>query len=143
MCTVRTIIVALTATRVIIVPSALDLWRGLLASFARARQTQDSADAVYPAKGTERASERDAVDEGAFLGVSAGNDTYAVDTQYMFGPDLLLTPVLSEDGEVTFHVPRDDCDGARRCTAGRMRVSCGILRPMALILSLCSFGRDR
>lgn len=29
-----------------------------------------------------------------------------VDTQYMLGPNLLVAPVFSEDGEVTFYVPR-------------------------------------
>lgn len=35
-------------------------------------------------------------------------NTYAVDTAYMFGGNLLVAPVFSEDGEVTFYVPRDD-----------------------------------
>ncbi|KAL1960435.1 hypothetical protein VTO42DRAFT_7734 [Malbranchea cinnamomea] len=35
-------------------------------------------------------------------------NTYAVDTEYMFGGDLLVAPVFSEEGEVTFYVPRDE-----------------------------------
>jgi alpha-D-xyloside xylohydrolase len=38
--------------------------------------------------------------------------TYAVDTQYLFGSNLLIAPVFSEEGEVTFYVPRsadDEC----------------------------------
>ncbi|KAJ5088332.1 Alpha-xylosidase [Penicillium angulare] len=33
-------------------------------------------------------------------------NTYAVDTQYMFGSNLLVAPVFSEEGEVTFYVPQ-------------------------------------
>ncbi|KAJ6008065.1 Alpha-xylosidase [Penicillium herquei] len=32
-------------------------------------------------------------------------NTYSIDTQYMFGPNLLVAPVFSEEGEVTFYVP--------------------------------------
>ncbi|RAO73998.1 uncharacterized protein BHQ10_010010 [Talaromyces amestolkiae] len=40
--------------------------------------------------------------------------TYAIDTQYMFGSNLLVAPVFTEDGTVTFYVPRnakDDSNG--------------------------------
>lgn len=33
-------------------------------------------------------------------------NTYPLDTQYMFGANLLVAPVFSEDGSVTFYVPR-------------------------------------
>lgn len=46
-----------------------------------------------------------------FLEFPRDLNTYAVDTQYMFGPNLLVAPVFSEDGEVSFYVPRCD-DGA-------------------------------
>ncbi|KAJ5605769.1 Aldolase-type TIM barrel [Penicillium lagena] len=36
--------------------------------------------------------------------------TYTIDTQYLFGPNLLIAPVFSEDGEVTFYVPRSADD---------------------------------
>ncbi|KAL5358418.1 glycosyl hydrolases family 31-domain-containing protein [Aspergillus floccosus] len=39
--------------------------------------------------------------------------TYPLDTQYMFGSNLLVAPVFSEDGTVTFYVPRtpEDANG--------------------------------
>lgn len=33
-------------------------------------------------------------------------NTYPLDTQYMFGSNLLVAPVFAEDGSVTFYVPR-------------------------------------
>ncbi|CAL5875001.1 uncharacterized protein PFLUO_LOCUS9304 [Penicillium psychrofluorescens] len=36
--------------------------------------------------------------------------TYTIDTQYLFGSNLLIAPVFSEDGEVTFYVPRSADD---------------------------------
>ena len=33
-------------------------------------------------------------------------NVWNVNTQYMLGPSLLVAPVFSEDGEVTFYVPR-------------------------------------
>ncbi|KAJ5375230.1 Aldolase-type TIM barrel [Penicillium concentricum] len=39
-------------------------------------------------------------------------NTYAVDTQYMFGPNLLIAPVFTEEGEVTFYVPESSDDEA-------------------------------
>ena len=46
-----------------------------------------------------------------FLEFPEDLNTYAVDTQYMFGSNLLVAPVFSEEGEVTFYVPRSDDDG--------------------------------
>lgn len=46
-----------------------------------------------------------------FLEFPQDLNTYAIDTQYMFGPNLLVAPVFSEDGEVTFYVPRCDDGG--------------------------------
>ncbi|CRG88668.1 Alpha-xylosidase [Talaromyces islandicus] len=37
-------------------------------------------------------------------------NTYAIDTQYMFGSNLLVAPVFSEEGRVTFYVPYSDDD---------------------------------
>lgn len=34
------------------------------------------------------------------------HNAWNVDTQFMLGPNLLVAPVFSEDGEVTFYVPR-------------------------------------
>ena len=39
--------------------------------------------------------------------------TYAIDTQYMFGSNLLVAPVFTEDGTVTFYVPRNDKDDSK------------------------------
>ncbi|KAJ5701800.1 Alpha-xylosidase [Penicillium malachiteum] len=39
-------------------------------------------------------------------------NTYAIDTQYMFGSNLLVAPVFSEEGEVTFYVPRVEGAGS-------------------------------
>jgi alpha-D-xyloside xylohydrolase len=47
-----------------------------------------------------------------FLEFPEDLNTYAVDTQYMFGSNLLVAPVFSEEGEVTFYVPRSDDDEA-------------------------------
>ncbi|KAJ5545218.1 Aldolase-type TIM barrel [Penicillium sp. DV-2018c] len=47
-----------------------------------------------------------------FLEFPGDLNTYAVDTQYMFGSNLLVAPVFSEEGEVTFYVPRSDDDEA-------------------------------
>jgi alpha-D-xyloside xylohydrolase len=38
-------------------------------------------------------------------------NTYPLDTQYMFGSNLLVAPVFSEEGTVTFYVPRTPEDG--------------------------------
>lgn len=41
-------------------------------------------------------------------------NTYTIDTQYMFGSNLLVAPVFTEEGSVTFYVPRHDetdCNG--------------------------------
>ncbi|PKX98469.1 putative sugar hydrolase [Aspergillus novofumigatus IBT 16806] len=38
-------------------------------------------------------------------------NTYPLDTQYMFGGNLLVAPVFSENGSVTFYVPRTPEDG--------------------------------
>lgn len=35
-------------------------------------------------------------------------NTYTVDTQYFLGPNLLIAPVFSKSGEVTFYVPGDE-----------------------------------
>jgi alpha-D-xyloside xylohydrolase len=35
-------------------------------------------------------------------------NTYSIDTQYMFGGNLLVAPVFSDDGVVTFYVPRTE-----------------------------------
>ena len=43
-----------------------------------------------------------------FLEFPGDLNTYSVDTAYMFGGDLLVAPVFSEEGEVTFYVPRDE-----------------------------------
>src|SRR5699024_8852041 len=43
-----------------------------------------------------------------FLEFPEDLNTYAVDTAYMFGGGLLVAPVFSEDGEMTFYVPRDE-----------------------------------
>lgn len=37
-------------------------------------------------------------------------NTYTIDTQYMFGSNLLVAPVFSEEGTVTFYVPRSEDD---------------------------------
>jgi alpha-D-xyloside xylohydrolase len=37
-------------------------------------------------------------------------NTYTLDTQYMFGSNLLVAPVFTEDGTVTFYVPRSQDD---------------------------------
>ena len=36
-------------------------------------------------------------------------NNYSLDTQYMLGPNLLVAPVFTEEGEVTFYVP--DAEG--------------------------------
>ncbi|KAJ6017040.1 Aldolase-type TIM barrel [Penicillium sp. IBT 35674x] len=41
-----------------------------------------------------------------FLEFPKDLNTYAVDTQYMFGSNLLVAPVFTEEGEVTFYVPQ-------------------------------------
>ncbi|KAL3476262.1 glycosyl hydrolases family 31-domain-containing protein [Aspergillus californicus] len=38
-------------------------------------------------------------------------NTYSLDTQYMFGSNLLVAPVFSDNGAVTFYVPRTPEDG--------------------------------
>ncbi|EAU38853.1 predicted protein [Aspergillus terreus NIH2624] len=40
-----------------------------------------------------------------FLEFPEDLNTYAIDTQYMFGSNLLVAPVFSEEGHVTFYVP--------------------------------------
>lgn len=40
-------------------------------------------------------------------------NTYAIDTQYMFGGNLLVAPVFSEEGRVTFYVPFSDDDDSQ------------------------------
>jgi alpha-D-xyloside xylohydrolase len=49
-----------------------------------------------------------------FLEFPQDLNTYSVDTQYMFGSNLMVAPVFSEEGEVTFYVPRveDESQGA-------------------------------
>jgi alpha-D-xyloside xylohydrolase len=47
-----------------------------------------------------------------FLEFPADLNTYAIDTQYMFGSNLLVAPVFSEDGEVTFYVPKTEDESA-------------------------------
>ncbi|EPS31985.1 putative alpha-xylosidase [Penicillium oxalicum 114-2] len=48
-----------------------------------------------------------------FLEFPQDLNTYAIDTQYMFGSNLMVAPVFSEEGEVTFYVPRaeDEANG--------------------------------
>ncbi|KAL3467403.1 glycosyl hydrolases family 31-domain-containing protein [Aspergillus heterothallicus] len=41
-----------------------------------------------------------------FLEFPEDLNTYAIDTQYMFGGNLLVAPVFSDEGVVTFYVPR-------------------------------------
>ncbi|KAJ5655829.1 Alpha-xylosidase [Penicillium longicatenatum] len=41
-----------------------------------------------------------------FLEFPEDLNTYAIDTQYMFGSNLLVAPVFMEEGEVTFYVPQ-------------------------------------
>ena len=38
-------------------------------------------------------------------------NTYSIDTQYMFGNNLLVAPVFTEEGSVTFYVPRTSDKG--------------------------------
>jgi alpha-D-xyloside xylohydrolase len=40
-------------------------------------------------------------------------NTYTIDTQYMFGSNLLIAPVFTEEGTVTFYVPRSSEDDSR------------------------------
>uniref|UniRef100_A0A093VPU6 alpha-D-xyloside xylohydrolase n=1 Tax=Talaromyces marneffei PM1 TaxID=1077442 RepID=A0A093VPU6_TALMA len=40
-------------------------------------------------------------------------NTYAIDTQYMFGSNLLVAPVFTEEGTVTFYVPRNEKDDSK------------------------------
>jgi alpha-D-xyloside xylohydrolase len=47
-----------------------------------------------------------------FLEFPEDLNTYAIDTQYMFGPNLLVAPVFTEEGEVTFYVPQSPDDEA-------------------------------
>lgn len=47
-----------------------------------------------------------------FLEFPSDLNTYAVDTQYMFGSNLLVAPVFTEAGEVTFYVPRSEDESA-------------------------------
>ncbi|KAJ5670094.1 Alpha-xylosidase [Penicillium maclennaniae] len=46
-----------------------------------------------------------------FLEFPEDLNTYAIDTQYMFGSNLLVAPVFDNE-EVTFYVPRSEGDGA-------------------------------
>lgn len=41
-------------------------------------------------------------------------NSWNLDTQYMFGPDLLVAPVFSGDGEVSFYIPRTGGDGTSK-----------------------------
>jgi alpha-D-xyloside xylohydrolase len=43
-----------------------------------------------------------------FLEFPKDLNTYAIDTQYMFGSNLLVAPVFNEAGEVTFYVPKTE-----------------------------------
>lgn len=45
-----------------------------------------------------------------FLEFPEDLNTYTIDTQYMFGSNLLVAPVFSEEGTVTFYVPRSEDD---------------------------------
>ncbi|OJJ47974.1 hypothetical protein ASPZODRAFT_95058 [Penicilliopsis zonata CBS 506.65] len=45
-----------------------------------------------------------------FLEFPADLNTYTLDTQYLLGTNLLVAPVFSEDGSVTFYVPRTPQD---------------------------------
>ena len=47
-----------------------------------------------------------------FLEFPEDLNTYALDTQYMFGPNLLVAPVFTEEGEVTFYVPQVEGAGS-------------------------------
>ncbi|PTU20085.1 hypothetical protein P175DRAFT_0269223 [Aspergillus ochraceoroseus IBT 24754] len=49
-----------------------------------------------------------------FLEFPEDLSTYSLDTQYMFGSNLLVAPVFSEEGKVTFYVPRtpEDTQGS-------------------------------
>ncbi|KAF3390032.1 Alpha-xylosidase [Talaromyces pinophilus] len=52
-----------------------------------------------------------------FLEFPEDLNTYAIDTQYMFGSNLLVAPVFNEEGRVTFYVPHsgdDDTQGKWR-----------------------------
>lgn len=46
-----------------------------------------------------------------FLEFSDDRNTYTVDTQFMLGPNLLVAPVFSEEGEVSFYVPEEGKGG--------------------------------
>lgn len=46
-----------------------------------------------------------------FLEFPGDLNAYAIDTQYMFGGNLLVAPVFTEDGTVTFYVPRTGKEG--------------------------------
>lgn len=48
-----------------------------------------------------------------FLEFAEDLNTYQLDTQYMLGPNLLVAPVFSAEGEVTFYVPQTGIN----CTA--------------------------
>ncbi|KAI5293589.1 hypothetical protein KEM55_007027, partial [Ascosphaera atra] len=43
-----------------------------------------------------------------FLEFPEDLNTYAIDTQYMFGSNLLVAPVFTEEGKVSFYVPYID-----------------------------------
>jgi alpha-D-xyloside xylohydrolase len=45
-----------------------------------------------------------------FLEFPSDLNTYAIDTQYMLGCNLLVAPIFSEEGRVTFYVPYSDDD---------------------------------
>ena len=45
-----------------------------------------------------------------FLEFPGDLNTYGLDTQYMLGPNLLVAPVFTEDGEVTFYVPETESE---------------------------------
>lgn len=52
-----------------------------------------------------------------FLEFPEDLNTYAIDTQYMFGSNLLVAPVFNEEGRATFYVPHsgdDDTQGKWR-----------------------------
>ncbi|KAH8698325.1 putative sugar hydrolase [Talaromyces proteolyticus] len=48
-----------------------------------------------------------------FLEFPDDPNTYSIDTQYMFGSNLLVAPVFTEDGSVSFYVPRSSEDDTR------------------------------
>lgn len=48
-----------------------------------------------------------------FLEFPSDLNTYGLDMQYMLGPNLLVAPVFTEEGEVTFYVPEAENEKTR------------------------------